>query len=523
MSKFNKTSARPQGTSPITSQSTPSGRTFEGAPAFSRDGLSELFLTAVTSMGGEKTFYESASARDSRFTKLIRHAVHTDLDWLARFLRWLRNDANMRTVSLMGALEAAREMAVTKTPGGRQIVASVLQRADEPGEALAYWTSNYGKIIPKPVKRGIADAAVRLYTEYSLLKYDTASKGFRFGDVIELTHPDPLASWQSDLFRMAIERRQGREIVIPGSLPMLRAENAIRRMHPRAAADFLLLNPESVQQAGLTWEDVLSLGGQAGLPKRDLWEAVIPSMGYMAILRNLRNFDEAGISEGTILKVARKLSDPAQVARSRQLPFRFYSAYRELSSLHWGPALEKALDLSLANIPQMDGSTLILIDTSGSMTSTGYSAHSKMTPAVAAALFGVALAVRNPDGAKSVFGFANYAFEHPIAKGGSVLRIMDSFLRRTGEVGHGTEIDHAIKSTLKPYHRRIVLLSDMQTSGYMRQSFPVPLYAFNLNTYPQSPFGGTGRAGVYEMGGLTDATFGMIPLLEAGKNAAWPF
>jgi hypothetical protein len=74
----------------------------------------------------------------------------------------------------------------------------VLQRADEPGEFLAYWTSTFGRALPKPVKRGIGDAVRRLYTEYALLKYDTASKGFRFGDVLDLTHPDAATPQQGD-------------------------------------------------------------------------------------------------------------------------------------------------------------------------------------------------------------------------------------------------------------------------------------------------------------------------------------
>ena len=64
------------------------------------------------------------------------------------------------------------------------MVAAALQRADEPGEALAYWTSRYGRAIPKPVKRGIADAARRLYTQFTLLRYDTGSHGFRFADLM---------------------------------------------------------------------------------------------------------------------------------------------------------------------------------------------------------------------------------------------------------------------------------------------------------------------------------------------------
>jgi hypothetical protein len=97
----------------------------------------------------------------------------------------------MRSASLTGGLEAALALRDAGLPGGRQIVDSVLQRADEPGEAPAYWTATHGRALPKPVRRGIADAAARLYNERSLLKYDTASHAFRFGDVLDLTHPSP--------------------------------------------------------------------------------------------------------------------------------------------------------------------------------------------------------------------------------------------------------------------------------------------------------------------------------------------
>ena len=68
---------------------------------------------------------------------------------------------------------------------------------------------------------------------------------------------------------------------------------------------------------------------------------MIPSMGYMALLRNLRNFDQAGISRDTQMAVASTLADPEAVARSRQFPYRFWSAYKNVPSLTWASALER--------------------------------------------------------------------------------------------------------------------------------------------------------------------------------------
>ena len=107
---------------------------------------------------------------------------------MARFVPWLRDGAGLRTAAVVAAAEAAKALLETGQPGGRQLIAGTLRRADEPGELLAYWMSRYGRAIPKPVKRGIGDTTFRLLTEYPLLKYDTAAHAFRFADVLALVH-----------------------------------------------------------------------------------------------------------------------------------------------------------------------------------------------------------------------------------------------------------------------------------------------------------------------------------------------
>ena len=168
-------------------------------------------------------------------------------------------------------------MVAAGVPGGRRIVASVLQRADEPGEALAYWTSTYGRAIPKPVKRGIADAVGRLYTEYGLLKYDTAAKGFRFADVIDLVHPAPAAPWQGDLFRTRSTGGTAGTRSCRTSLPML-AANAELRAAPRSTTRRCSLDADRLRAAGMTWEDVLSLAGDR-VDKAALWTGADPGHG----------------------------------------------------------------------------------------------------------------------------------------------------------------------------------------------------------------------------------------------------
>lgn len=223
MAKFNTATGRTM-TGPIEVSSTPDTLTAQGGQGFSRSAKSELFLLAVSNMVGEDTFYEGSSERDQRFRDLVHAVTLMDTAWTRSFITWLRTGANMRSASLVAAAEAARAMLTAKVTGSRTIVSSALQRPDEPGEMLAYWTSQYGRKIPKPVKRGVADAVQRLYNERALLKYDGASKGFRFGDVLDLTHPAPTGPWQGDLFKHALDRRHNRdELVVPESLSAVRA------------------------------------------------------------------------------------------------------------------------------------------------------------------------------------------------------------------------------------------------------------------------------------------------------------
>ena len=79
--------------------------------------------------------------------------------------------------------------------------------ADEPAEMLGYWLTTHGRNVPMPVKRGVADAARRLYTERAALRYDGLSRQIRMADVIELAHPSPRDDAQSALFRWLLDRR----------------------------------------------------------------------------------------------------------------------------------------------------------------------------------------------------------------------------------------------------------------------------------------------------------------------------
>ena len=259
-------------------------------------------------------------------------------------------------------------------------------------------------------------------------------------------------------------------------------------------------------------------------------------MGIMALCRNLRNFDEAGVSDEVAAGVAEMISDERVVARSRMFPFRFWAAYKHAPSLRWAHALEKALTASLSNVPALPGRTLILVDRSPSMfPGYGFSTANKSDIPLAeqAAVFGSALALRAEKPTLVEFGMRSSIV--PVPKGGSVLRLIEKFGRIDG-----TDIPSAVKAHYAG-HDRVVIVTDEQTRpgwlpssawghpGAMRETqiddlIPknVPVYLWNFAGYKAGamPSGGGNR---HAMGGLTDSAFKMIPLLDSARNATWPW
>lgn len=287
------------------------------------------------------------------------------------------------------------------------------------------------------------------------------------------------------------------------------------------------------------------------LTNKEQWELFIPEMGYMALLRNLRNLDDAGVDDKTAKLVAQKLADPEEVRNSKQFPYQYHTAWLNVPSARWKKCLDEALNLSVPNIPVLEGRSLILVDTSGSMTgpigsppakkrsrkafnpATGTEVmHAPKVPSRmgAAALFGIVLGKRNP-GQVDLHAFATGQEDLTslTTAPDGVLDAMDILERMSGRVGHGTQIKQAVDNTYNG-HDRVFIFTDMQTMRH--HDWPgedaaaaVPgdrhVYGFNLAGYSVSAVApGEFR---HELGGLTDDTFSLIRNIESGNSGQWPW
>lgn len=540
MSKFASKTVKPTAAPIRTRTVAPDTQTYEAGAGWSRDPKSDLFLLAVSNFVSERTFYEEGKTRDERYVSLLAQVTKDDPGWVRDFLPFLRDKMFMRSAAVVGAAEYIRAGGAK----GRQLVAQVLRRADEPAELVAYWINTYGRRLPQPLKRGIADAVLSLYNERNALKWDSERRDFRMGDVIELTHPKAERAWQGDLFKWLLATRHSRNnIELPEALGMIRARAELEAVPVEARRELIkdmgrLGSGGMLAAAGMTWESLS--GWLQGPMDKAAWEAIIPSMGYMALLRNLRNFDEAKVGKTAREFVIRKLTDPAEVAKSKQLPLRFYSAYDQVKTPHWTDALKTALDLTLGNVPELPGKTLILIDISSSM-SHPFSAKTDRQYWEMAALFGGALGARAEKA--DVYAYTDVWHQIVVRPGMSPLIVVDA-IRPLGRAG--TKTWDAAKATYKD-HDRVIILTDEQAFPfdqsyedryrlglyrYEEQSsigpaaaLPanVPVFTFNVAGYKvaHAPSGIPNR---HAFGGLSDAAFTVIPMLEQRRiSDDWSF
>ena len=294
-----------------------------GAPAYSMNAKSKLVTQVLASFFNESKFYGDNSAE---MQETIKAVINKEPQFVSNLAVFARRVFNMRSVSHVLTAYLAHE--TSGKPYVRRTIEGVTIRGDDLTEVMAFYLSAFGKPIPNSLRRAIANELVT-FDEYTLAKYKGDNKSVKMRDLICLCRPRPQTSKQEDLFKRCIENRL---------------------------------------ETPLTWESELSANGNTA----ETWEKLIDSgkVGYMALLRNLRNIIRANPSN--IQTVYDIIQDPERVRKSKQLPFRFYSAYKAVSDIAGSKTfdvLENALESSVDNMPKLPGTTVIAVDVSGSMSS----------------------------------------------------------------------------------------------------------------------------------------------------------
>lgn len=347
----------------------PSITTHEGAPAMRISALKELRRSVLTAMLWENTFYETGSEVAERIKALVKECNAGDVALLAIEAR---DKMYLRHVPLF----LVRELARTKGNGSlvAATLAHIIQRPDELGEYLAmYWggVTSGNKKRPEPLsagsKRGLA-AAFKKFNEYQLAKYNRDT-GIKLADVLRLVHakPERFTGTVSDMGVEAVMK----EFIFNGPAFPAKNEQAgqrhrVRRDTQGQGALWGKLIAGQLETPD-TWEVALSAGGK----KKEVFERLLSEqkLGALAFLRNLRNMIDAGVDSQLINARFEGNFD-------KVLPFRFIAAARHAP--RYEPQIEQAMLKSIAELPKLTGTTVLIVDVSGSM-SANLSSKSEMT------------------------------------------------------------------------------------------------------------------------------------------------
>ena len=429
---------------------------YEGGLSFSVDQLTELYMKAATCLVGEPKFYESTGFADQALIATAHKVLATDPEFVLQLAVYCREEMRLRSVPLVLCAEYAN-MEPGTVPNARKYISRVIQRADELTEILAYQFERNGVSprkakLPMAIKYGVRDA-FRKFDAYQLGKYRGEGSGVSLKDALFITHPKPKDDQQQEDWNN----------LITGTL-----------------------------ETPITWETQRSTGLMN-------WSEVINSvfnkdgkiMNYMAQIRNLRNIMESpDVSTEDIKLVCSMISTPGAVRRSKQLPFRFLSAYRIVQKITHPlansvlDALEDAAKVSVENMTRMPGTTLIACDVSGSMTWTPISKNSTVYPYDIGIMLGSMAHQFCDTVITGIFGTEWKQIN--MSKHGGILGNISKMHKHDMDVGWGTNghkvIEYLLENDIKV--EQIMIFTDCQMWNSHDDTYFAPLFIKYQHKFP---------------------------------------
>ena len=427
---------------------------FMNGESFEVDPLTTLKMVCASSIFGEPQYYRKGLGSSSHFSKLdpfyeyyvfdkndlntktfmettIDKALDYDFKSTIEFAGELRNFYNIRInpqiIMVRAALHKNRVDFNNEYPGlFSNIQTKVLKRADEPSTQLAYYlllNDNNKNKLPSILKRTWANKLASL-NKYQVAKYKNAELGMI--NTVRICHANS-----------------------PILDELMQTGNVV------------------VDESDKTWENLRSEG--------KTWIEILTSdmhMPHMALVRNLHGIFSELIETEENKKLAKKvLVDLVNgVENGKQFPFRYYVAYNIIKSENISyktfvlEALEKCLQVSLNNMPMLDGKTMVLSDNSGSAWKSIISEYGTGCIAEIGNLSAVLTAMRSEEGYVGVFG--DELTIVPISKMDSILSNLDKVNAAGKKVGTSTEngiwlfFENAITNSI--HYDNIFIYSDMQ-------------------------------------------------------------
>jgi 60 kDa SS-A/Ro ribonucleoprotein len=374
--------------------------TYEGGRATKISIERQLERSVLSTMLFEGQFYEDGVEIATRIADLTTKAKP---EFVAELALKARSEGNLRHVPLhlVNALIKAKYARVD------ELIADVIQRPDEMAELVAMYWAGKKKPLAAKLKKGLAKAFVK-FDAYQVAKYRGLDNAITLRDIMFLVHPTPI-------------------------------DKAMVKVY-KQLADNTLAAPK-------TWEKRAS----AGEDQKKVFTSMIKNnkLGALAMLRNLRNMQEAGVSDDIIRQGL------SQMNVERVLPFRFITAAKYAPKFE--TELEAAMFKNLELEDKLLGKTVVLVDISGSMEGTKVSAKSELDRMDAA--LALAMLLREICEKVEIYSFSNNVVLVPPRRG---FALRDA-IRRSQPIG-GTYLGAAVAKANTVAYDRLIVFTDEQSA-----------------------------------------------------------
>lgn len=356
-----------------------------------------------------------------QFEMLIDDCLNKDVEKTLQLAASLRNEDLIRSTPQVILVRAAMHKNSKGTGLVKKYANQICKRGDEPAAVISYLISTYGKDTPIPnsIKKSLKEI-LESFNDYEISKYKMENNFVKTRDVVNLVH------------------------AYSASIDKLMKGNAKQEK---------------------TWNSIVSNANKKEKTNTEIWTDALKGMPHMALLRNLRNLITNNVDETLYLD---KLLNG--VEGGKQLPFRYYSAYKFIKNMASSKVLdtlEECLEISFKNAPHFKGKTMVLSDNSGSAWGTLTSDLGTMHVAEIGNLMAVMTAKMSDDGEIGIFGDRLDII--PVRKKQSIFDLLDKCTKSGENIGGGTEngiwlfFDKALKN--KEHYDNIFVYSDMQ-AGY---------------------------------------------------------
>lgn len=452
----------------------PTRFTHEGAPAKVTTPEQQLRRSVMACMLWEDSFYEDGQSIAERIIEAVGAVTPEQARDIAIEAR---EQGKLRHAPLWIALQML-ELA-THRPLVRKLLARIIQRPDEMGEMLAmYWKGKpeqrKARKVARQLLRGLRDAFGK-FDGYQLAKWKGDDKAVTLRDVMFLVHPNPNKARGA---RYVAETGTFGEMVDPAT--SITDVNTYKKLADQAL------------EAPATWEVALS----GGADKKQTFERLLTEnkLGALALLRNLRNMQQADVDEGLIR------NGLATMKVDRVLPFRFVAAAQHASQLE--PQLEDAMFRAAKELPKLRGRTVLLVDVSYSMDDGQISGRSTMSRMDAACA--LAMIAREMCEDVRIATFSNSLVDVPPRRG---FGLRDAIIR--SQQHGGTALGAAVQACNAWPQDRIIVITDEQSCDRV----PDPSQrGYMLNV--ASDKNGVGYGKWTHVDGFSEATLNYITAFE---------